>query len=390
MKRKYFVVFTVLLILGTLLVPNASFADSISSTNNSVTIAEAEKAALNQIEITSQRIAEWIGATVGKPVIYYAPDNTQSAYEFTVVNGEKEVGFILVSARKDWMPVLEYSPDPAPSKLLPEIVKFAVDNGYADQRETVVPMLIYWGALSYSVQLGEKMKEEGIVIHLPTAQIMPMPEMSEPRMDKEQANIEWAKQVDGRYQTRSVEWVEIAGVPIWYQHNSACGGCCDAYSIYAEDYPDCAGTDPDPWAYWDGCSPIAGAMIVGYWLGELDDDEAFIDDCHYYMETSNNGTTYPLNIDNGLEDVLNTLYGQSVDAINDLYVSWNDVTGEINAERPFVLCDDDHSYTCVGYEYDTGNPNYKKVWVHTGWAEPKTAVLDFSYWNGRMMVKVIP
>jgi S1-C subfamily serine protease len=168
-------------------------SDNTSLPEGAVTEAEAKRAAMNQIVRLSEAGRGWQGAEVGTPVIYYAADGSMSAYEFPVLKGGGEAGYILVSARKEWMPVLEYSDGSAPSKLLPGIIRYAIEKGLAGESDAADARLIYWGALSYSMQMGEKMKEDGTVIHLPTARIMPMPRMNPLQMDKDEARAAWEK-----------------------------------------------------------------------------------------------------------------------------------------------------------------------------------------------------
>jgi len=400
-KRKLFLIAGTILIL---LLSSVGFAAAQSTVDNGVTVAEAEKAALNQIERASQRIDAWSGAILGKPVIYYAPDNTKSAYEFTVLNGDKEVGYILISARKDWMPVLEYSSGSAPSNLLHHIEEYAIERGYVNKIEAAESRLIYWGALSYSVQIGEKMEKENTVIHLPTALIMPMPKMAELQMDKDDAKAAWSKlltETVSKPQTKSIDWVELDGVPLWYQHNNSqnatCqsnGWCCDRYSENADEWPDCAGTADDPWDPWDGCSCIAGAMVIGYdYYGINEDDETLIDDCHEKMETEDvGGSTWPFDIGPGIEDVFYEVYSTSCDTTDHYpWPSWTTFTNEIDAERPAVLSTGvityippnftGHSQTLVGYEFDTSDPDYKMLWLHTTWDCPRTTVSAHGNWT---------
>ncbi len=385
MKKIVIIVSVMLLMVSVFPIWSAN-ADDIT-VSEFVTLTEAKKAALNQIQISSNRIEKWLGASITEPTLYYAPDDNPSAYEFSVMNKESEVGYILVSARRYLVPVLEYSTDPAPSKLMTPVIETAIEKGFAKPSDRGDIRLLYWGPLSYSVQIGEKMKQENKVVHLPTGRLVHMETMKIAKVDEQLAIQAWAK-IEKESQTKSIGWVEISGVPLWYQHSEACGGCCDAHSDYADEYPDCAGNDPDPWIYWDGCAPISGAMIIGYWLTAQYDDEEYIDDCHHYMETGDeDGYTYYLNIDNGIRDAFGT-HGYSMDVDNDLIVTWGDITTEVDAERPFVLSDDEHCPTGVGYEYDTGDPSYKKVWIHTTWYSPRTAIIDYNSWNLQVMTKV--
>jgi len=413
LKSKLLLVVALVLILG---LSSVSVAAGQTIFSNDVNETEAREAALYQIERSKLRMPGWNKAALGDLVTYYAPDNTKSAYEFTVINDDKEVGFVLVSARKDWMPVLEHSSGEAPSKHLSKAVEHAIAKGYASQDDASQTRLIYWGALSYSVQLGEQLKEEGTVIHLPTTRIIPMPEMVELQMEEERAKAAWARHSESigstisealssifsekpamaamvnrepiiTYMPQTIDWVELDGVPLWYQHSSSCA-CCDEYSGGADDYPDCAGTADDPWDDWDGCSCIAGAMIVGYdYYGVSEDDETLIDDCHNYMNTNDEGETNPIYFSGGIEDVFD-LYNVSCDATNDYLVSWNDIKGEIDAERPFMLSFSGHSQTGVGYEFDTEDEDYRKIWIHTTWYSPRTDVIDFGNWSAACMTKV--
>jgi len=411
-KRKLFIIIGTVLVL---LLSTVSFALAQETVDSSVTESEAEKAAINQIERVEQKMDGWSNATLSKPVTYYAPDNTKSVYEFTVLNGDLEVGFIIVSARKDWMPVLEYSEGKAPSKRLDSIVEYAINKGFASKGDASKAKIIYWGAFSYSVQLGDQMKKDSTAIHLMTAQLMPTPKMAELQMDKDNAKAAWSKLLtETKFQTKGIDWVELSGVPLWYQHNddeqTTCENndwCCDRHSDNATAWPACAGEAADEWNNWDGCSCIAGAMLVAYdQYGISEDDETLIDDCHEFMDTDDNflgvGITWPWNIDSGIEDVFD-LYNETCDASNIYDVSWSEIQTEINADRPFILSTGEwdmsgwpwewewysgHSQTGVGYEWDTSDPDHKMVWVHTTWDNPRTAVIAYGNWDDSCMTKV--
>ena len=401
MKKKSFLVILTALML---LLSSVGFAAAQSS-GNSVTEAEAEKAAINHIERVGQRMDGWSNATLSKPVTYFAPDNTKSVYEFTVLNGDLEVGFIIVSARKDWMPVLEYSSDEAPSQRLTEVIHQSIEAKYISENEIAQPNYIYWGALSFSVQLSDIMKQEGTIIHLPTGRIMPMLKMPSLQMDKAEAQAAWnnlARDAKGDEGTRTIHVDLVSGsVPVWYQHSDSCE-CCDEYSGGADYYPDCAGIADDPWNNWDGCSAIAGAMILGYWddngySGIPDDDETLIDDCHYYMNTTTGGTTLPIYIDGGIEGVFGR-YSYDCDASNVWDFSWSDITTEIAADRPFELSMDnnptygDHSVTAFGCEWDDSDPDHKYIWVNTTWPTTQTDDILFGNWSDQftLITKVVP
>ena len=181
------------LIVGTLLISSVGIAAGLAS-SNAVNAAEAGQAALKHIEKKAVKIPEWKGATVSAPVLYYAPDMSVCAYEFTVTDGDKNVGFIIVSARKDWMPVLEYSTGNAPSSYLPDARQMAVDEAYISENDNFEPRIFYWGACTYSMQIGEKMERERALIHLPTGRDETLPEESPVlQMDSQKAKDAWSK-----------------------------------------------------------------------------------------------------------------------------------------------------------------------------------------------------
>jgi hypothetical protein len=68
---------------------------------------EARKAASYYVKGYADVISKWKGAVVGDGTEYYT-NEVLSAYEFRVFVGNNDAGYIIISARKDWMPVLEF------------------------------------------------------------------------------------------------------------------------------------------------------------------------------------------------------------------------------------------------------------------------------------------
>ena len=68
---------------------------------------EAYEVAAYYVKGHADTITEWKGAIIGDGIEYYT-DEIVSAYEFKILVGNQEARYMLISARKDWMPVLEY------------------------------------------------------------------------------------------------------------------------------------------------------------------------------------------------------------------------------------------------------------------------------------------
>jgi hypothetical protein len=111
------------------------------------------------------------------------------AYEYTLLNEGKSVGFIFISASKDLSPLLECSDGNAPSSYLDRAKEIASEEGYDIADES--PLILYWGGLTYSVQYGDQMKEKGVAIHLPTGVLQKVPHTMNLQIDKERARASW-------------------------------------------------------------------------------------------------------------------------------------------------------------------------------------------------------
>ncbi|MBN2074705.1 MAG: hypothetical protein JW762_04060 [Dehalococcoidales bacterium] len=374
-----------------------------------VTINEAENVATNEIVKFKDKMAEWDTNSI--PVqtnTYYTPDGEKAVYEYTVISNEKESGYILVSARKDWMPVLETSSGRSPSSFLSDVREIAIEEGHLLANDTSEPIFYFWGALTYSVQIGERMKSENTVIHLPTGRILHLPSVSpELKMDSTEAYSTWASisnentnpisnlfnsilgnskvqanaiYSEGEFPKALNTSKNIVGVPKFYQGKTHWGHGDDR-SYFADPWPDCVGYDDDPWRDWDGCAPIAGAMVLGYWsthgypnipspyLGETED--ILIDHCHKYMDTSYEGATDYDDIV-GMEQVANTEYEYGFDSFYTL-ATWEWVLYEMYYNRPFVIAMNDypeqgenHAVCVYGYVDEAGVAN-DKLHVNNTW-----------------------
>ena len=476
---------------------------------------DAQKAALYYMSVFSQKdgFSDWKEASASLPVNYNAPDMSLSAYEFTVLNKGQPAGYILISARKDWSPVLEFGKGPAPSSHLNEAKQTGVLDNYLSQNDVSQPILFYWGALSYSAQIGDKMKNDRAVIGLGDGKIRQLPSaQSKLQMNDSQSRETWAKigqavsilpqapiptqssvnilpentadaddtskGATGESSMLTTTYLVLAGVTggyggphgsvsptnqYWNAGDNAAVTCIpdagyQVASITDKDYygnithldvtqnpiiisniqcnhtievffgvpanpdphpgplmyvnqieernsmpawtesdsgggsiqwPNCRGIGQDPWANWDGCTPISASMVVKYWqnrfpnvfpnIGKFtlngtsytdNDKDALIDDLHKKMKTNDasNGRTWPW--DNPkVWDALDLYgYGSQFDVqINPPLVSsiaWSDVTHEIDASRPFILTlwDGDFQHMVNGFYRSEDYQHSVAVW----------------------------
>jgi len=219
------------------------------------------------------------------------------------------------------------------------------------------------------------------------------------KFNKEKARKDWNTLVstsDYEIQYLDYEYNKIYGVPAWTSDDSGNSNI---------QYPNNVGSAPDPWNDWDGCSPIAGSMVIGYYESLLDKEE-IIDILHHTMSTSTDGWTYFWNIDNGIDDFddeYNTLLNSGIvsqpishwfDGSNDWYVSTFDITREIDNSRPFILSMTDagsstdgvgpygdHSVTVVGYWYWQSDEDYEfYLIIHNTW-DSEEHYFTYGNWN---------
>jgi hypothetical protein len=160
---------------------------------NSVTVDEARKAALQDMQRQVFAFPEWEGAELGDNVyIFHVPSGAKCAYEFAVIKDGVQVGFILTSARKDWMPVLEGGGGGGSGPEIEKARQIIIDRGMLDKDDESPPTLYYFGALSRSAQFGQKMKDARSLIELASGRLFHMPEQDPVlQTDEDRANAAW-------------------------------------------------------------------------------------------------------------------------------------------------------------------------------------------------------
>lgn len=394
MKNKIITILAAVSILCTLVIANTALAanDDIVSDDSFVTQKEADNAAQYFMKEFTSLYPIWAKAKISNPVTYYsiAENSAPIAYEYTLIRAEESVGFMFISATKNLNPLLECSGGKAPSSYL-NSVKTTIDKTEYVSDDTT-PLLLYWGALTYSVQYNDQMKKDGVAIHLLNGKLQKVPDSINLQIDKNKARTLWNELsyiIANNISIKSDRGlVTINGVPAYYQsgeHGDAGGG--------AISFPVCAGPTIDPWYAWDGCSPIAGAMIHGYWDSHgypnlPDGEDTLIDYNHYYMGTSIAGDTWDWNIDDGIRDIFD-LCGYDFDVNNTNFTNWNDITTQVDAENPAVMSFtggtyNGHSTTLVGY---ADWALYDFIILHDGY-DTSGHVISYGDWSICLMTKV--
>ncbi|MDD4874032.1 MAG: hypothetical protein PHE15_03555, partial [Dehalococcoidales bacterium] len=375
---------------------------SVKLNDSNVSQSEANDTAIYYInKFSSSILPKWSNAKVNVPVIYYSVDRTRVAYEFTVLNSDnKDIGFIIISALKKWMPVLEWGSGKAPSSYIQYINEIAINEGYISPEDVLdkETEILYWGALTYSIQIGKIMEKNGIAYHLPTGSIVQVPvEQPELKMDNNQVRSAWASLSKETEEESSRDAItdSIGGVPAFFQ-SSAAHASCDEGGDEATEYPDCVGDPDDYWDNWDGCAPISGAMVLGYWdwMGYPDlsgADETLIDHCHFQMGTDDEGGTSVDLIDNGIEAV-SQIYGYNFnsDIVEDNL--WSCIVNEVSASRPFVLAVIDHptygDHGVCGWGYFE-DEFILSIGVHDTW-DTSDHWIQYLNWSDAYVARVIP
>jgi len=326
--------------------------------DGSVTPAEAMLVAQRHLQLASSNLPgfkDWKNAKLSQPVVYYFPNGTRSAYEFTVLVKGQPDGFILVAAQRYMPPVLEFSKGEAPSRRL-ERVGMARVRGFSGEKHR----LLYYGALSYSVELdnGKAMNVYGRQISVPKRIAL--------SYRPHALSLEAPNDI---YSTSTYAEKHIPNVPAWTTTDPGSSSIPYPYNV---------GPSDDPWSWWDGCAPIAASMVIAYYEPQLQDSwdrEALIDVLHHTMKTDENGGTQISNVALGIEDlyneyqhisnmiILNNIVRNDYDAwLESSSTGFYDAISDINNDHPLVLLMLDggsaldrtqnygnHAVTVVGY-----------------------------------------
>jgi len=280
------VVFFTVLILSSL--AGALNIGQMQARDSHVTPNEAMLVAQKHLYWASEHIPnfeDWKNAKLSQPVVYYFPNGTKSAYEFTVLVNGKPDGFILVAAQKYMPPVLEFGKGEAPSKRLGRIGAARVQGFLTKHRR-----LLYYGGLSYSVEIenGKAMDIHGRQVSVPKA--VKLEFSRKPYIPSVEATSDI-------YPMSTYVEKHIPNVPAWTTTDD---------DDNPKPYPHNVGPSDDPWSWWDGCTPIAVSMVIAYYEPQLQDSwdrEALIDVLHHTLKTNATGSTWSYNVVPGIENL---------------------------------------------------------------------------------------
>ncbi|WP_435361668.1 C39 family peptidase [Haloarchaeobius sp. DFWS5] len=201
----------------------------------------------------------------------------------------------------------------------------------------------------------------------------------------------------------------VSGVPCWTAQDLGGG---DSTNI---------GWGIDEWDDWDGCSPIAASMVLGYHENVSESNgsrrESLIDRLHINMDTSNDGTSDPIDLgdisppfdDAILQPICDGIEAYSAgsnsySAQQHLTVDAELVLEEIdNNNRPFMLnmlnggrakdypsskkAYGNHSVAVVGYTW-SGGATVDELVIHDGWSNPQPHVIEWGNWSEYSIITV--
>ncbi|ADI73980.1 conserved hypothetical protein [Methanohalobium evestigatum Z-7303] len=411
MKAKFSTLLMVMVLISMAFVSTASAQNNISNETqysdktDNISLEKARLVASYYVQYVPnvtekvEKFQDWNDATVKKSEIFYNLKGEKSAYAFNVtVNGEYS-GYILISATKDNYPVLEFSKGKIPStipKIKNKTESLVKEHVNKDNLTIGKAKPLYLGATFYYAQYPLKNKQGKVVnnvtVDLTTPAIVksnkskikkPVIEINSSRqqkMKKEEAHRQW-KSIEKRMSTGlSLSKAKVSSSEL---------GWIDGVPAYE---------------WYKGCSPTASAMVLGYWKNNgypgFPEEITLIEELANAMGTSNwpEGTTWPIEIDNGIEEVCDNHGYNNFDANNDYYVSWNEVINNVNSDEPFVINMlsggtgsghsqpyGEHSVTCVGYSDNTED----YIFIHDTWDE-NTHHIAFGNWGGAMATWVNP
>jgi len=410
------VILAAILIVGLAFLPTANAQEESSNgtdTSNAISVDIAEKVASCSIKEISESIldfSEWENATVKLSTVYYDLDGKKSAYSFNVIENKQQVGYIFISATKDNYPVLEFSKGKIPneitefttlSKSLAQERANKIELESTDKEELTIGKMkpLYLGPTFYYAEYTltdtKGKAKEKVIVDLPFSTVVDFNEsnVSVPVNEKDYFfnDTYLQQQQEMRKQNANAQWTALEKE----MANSSYSTSSSSKTI--------SGVPKYGWLC--GCSPTASGMVLGYWASHgysyLITGPDLVRELANAMGTDwpGSGSTWPYNIDDGIETVCNNHGYSNFDASNDIYVSWTEVKTEVNANRPFVLSMlnggtgngytqqyGDHSVTCMGY-YD-GSSDY--VYIHDTWDTSYVHYLAFGSWTGAMATWVRP
>ncbi|MCO8266548.1 C39 family peptidase [Haloferax sp. AB510] len=317
----------------------------------------AKKAARQRLALSAQspKYASWVDADLGKSTTFYlknkdkGPNYLRSSYVFPVLNGSTHVGYITASAQRDRPAIIEQSTAPHPLSKLSEVREFRKQRGDRDTGR-----LIHHTGTKYGLEM-----QDGAVANLRNGQKQTVGKGTTTdalAADSEQTKRIWDAVESSNESLSTTDSTTIQPTATGWSGSKSMASDVPAYDQTLEDgeprgdpgggsSSGYVGSDPDPWGYWDGCSPIAAAMVLNYHEGysqngSYEAAEAMIDELHDEFGTFEtdpfDGATPPGFIDDGIRSYSggdNDYGSKSIAVTLDRVFA----EGEIDNDRPFVL-----------------------------------------------------
>ncbi|WP_148883415.1 cysteine peptidase family C39 domain-containing protein [Thermococcus aciditolerans] len=389
------------LLLGILLLGGIVTAAPVDKPE-AVPLATVKALAVRELH----KFPEFNGAVPTNPTPLYFPDGRLAAYEFRMVKNEKTIGYIIVSANRNLPPaILEAGfGEKTPSDLMKEL---ATRKGVKTYR------FAYFSGLNYGLLAGDKVVDmKGKEYKKPEKYELP----PEAKVNKNQD--EWRSTESTLFTITKTGYPIIPlatitsekiiyDVPAWTETDLGNGSW---------QYPSNVGPTIDPWAKWDGCAPIAGSMVIGYYESQYRTDwyrEALIDILHKTMGTSDSGSTDDRDdVVRGMENFYweaselyhlgviqnHPIYGYDAEGTSGSF-NWlfSVIKSEVDNNKPGLLgtvegifcpiigsqecikTTGGHVTTFVGYR--TYSDGKKYIYVHTTWKDDPKAWILFDVGN---------
>jgi hypothetical protein len=390
---KHGVMLLVLLLAAMTMVPLVS-----ADTGQDVDQATAQHVAeihMQTVAKTSEPYKEWATGTVQPSTIYYDLNDEKAAYLFHVsVNGHYS-GYILISATRDNYPVLEFSRGTVPDADVETLARSRqmAQSSIDDKMQKVgSPKLLYLGGTFYFAQypvtdIGGN-PVASVTVDLSDNSVVDLEHLEKRYpVDADEQKIRDAAKAKSANQ----KWYALTGaVP------SVVAPAASAATTYGSKSIPGVPLYSQPLNNY--CAPTSAGMVMSYWDSHgypniPDNSYTLITELGTAMGTSTSTGTFIYNVNDGMNTVSsNHGYGSQLSFDEDLWVTFPDVTTEVNANKPFVLnmlgggtaygrshAYGDHTIAVIGYEsYPYGN----YVVVQDTWT-PLTAVsLAFDNWLG--------
>lgn len=336
---------------------------------------------------TESEFDDWRAQGVRSPQLYYAKVQTGRSVEyvprawvFAIEDRGDDVGHITIDAEQLEIPVLAYGRGTAPHKHLESARGVARARG-----ASVHNRFLYHGGVEYGVETTDRR-----MVDLRGNRLKARPAVENVESLKPTHNRDGELSSQGE-KLNAPDWSgstddSISGVPNWTESDD--GGASST------DY----GSGADTWGEWDGCTPIAASMVIGFHEGiseyQTDAREALIDRLHDDMNTDSGGVTDWWNIDNGISNYAEgnhsyngnnnhfNIKGNVNDAVaNDNPPLLNMVNGPYTKDKQWV---NGHSVVVVGYRNGSGYYYHK---VHNGYNTPPDRVSNGN-WSDACITRI--